>query len=396
MIWLRPGSQVLELLQLLTVAGEFSYKSLTLLGSEQVWQKKVFELTTTQEFRSEDNKRDYKAKLLLVSGKKDNKTIRLCCRAKNGAFEVMPELHPEAVNWYHRLFPTAFSGDLRNLERNHRVAEVLALIMTAGIEMRPYILPELSRLGLDEYGSPTIPRLTGYYSARYLKQLGIEKFHLTQGELDAGASHKNQFSRFVGTLFYPDGAYIAYNTRNTVMKWSGAGEHKTYLDLSGLIKVNTGREYQKSAILFGDNISKAMETVEGTYNPKSPEFALSELYHSLHFVPLNQEGIRLLNLLILPDWDEKLLSALFDSEDRSQDVSHIEYDAYSDGIYSYSFVDCDLARFQKFKSAIKDETAKFRVVCLPWQEAYVRETLKDRVSLKVVTMDAIEKEVKIK
>lgn len=393
MILLRPGSQVLQLLQLLTVAGEYSYKSLALLGSEKVWQRRVFELTTLQEFNSEINKKEYNAKLLLVSGKKENKTIRLCCRANKGAFEVMPELHPEAVNWYQRLFPTTFSGDSRNLERNHRVGEVLALCMVAGIEMRPYMLPELYRLGLNNYGYPTIPGLIGYYTARYLKQLGMEKLHKNQTQLDTEELHKNQFSRFVGVLFYPDGAYVAYNTRNAVMKWGGNGEHKTYLDLSGIIKVNTGKEFNRSAIIFGDSIDTAVSTVEESYRPKCVEFAISEMYHYVHFVPLNHDGIRLLKLLITPDWKEKLLSVLFDPDARPNDFGRMEYDACSDGKYYYSFVDCDIRRFRKFISAMKAETAPFEVICLPWQEAFVRKTLKNKVSLKVFTMDEIENEL---
>ena len=42
------------------------------------------------------------------------------------------------------------------------------------------------------------------------------------------------FTRIVGTVFYPGGAYAVYNTRDAVMKWKDRGEFRVAQHLTEL------------------------------------------------------------------------------------------------------------------------------------------------------------------
>ncbi len=52
MVHFRPGSQVWQLITLLSFVGEFPFKSLSLLGSERVYKALISRLTTLQTIRN--------------------------------------------------------------------------------------------------------------------------------------------------------------------------------------------------------------------------------------------------------------------------------------------------------------------------------------------------------
>ncbi len=151
----------------------------------------------------------YTSKLMTVSGKRANRTIRL----HRGALPVLNAIHPNALEYYLNSFQNhRFTGDAFHIWRNHRVSESLAICLSAGIEIRPYTLPELQ---LDEFRR-TVPGFPSFYIARDFKKLDVEEFN------------KTMYTRIVVAVFYPGGVYAVYNTRGAVMKWSGMRFDKIY------------------------------------------------------------------------------------------------------------------------------------------------------------------------
>jgi len=371
MITVRPGSHTHRLLQLLSTAGEIPASALSLLGSERVLSALVHKLESAQDIRFDKDGLVYHARLIQVSGKKGARTIRLY---KKG-LPVLDGLYPGLLDWYMAAFRNhVFSNDLFHIERNHRVAESLAMCMAAGIETRPYVLPTLKKTCIDLI----IPNSPSFYIARDLKRTGT------------GESNKTAFTRVTGALFYPGGVYPVYNTRDSVMKWSGLGEIKTLGDLLELARMNAGLGEVSTALLFGQNADVALNTILESDKSRRPELRFDKIYNQVYFAPLNQYGIRLLKMLVTPDWNERLLSALFDSNQRSYNRGSMEYDAMVNGRMILSHLDGDIARLIRFREALQTQIRPADVLCYPWQTGFLKSYLDGLAGIRELEMDTVE------
>jgi len=374
MLTLRPGSHVHRLMLVLSAAGEFPARSLHLLGNERSFEQLIYRLTSVQQIRSESGEDLGSYKLITVSGRKDKRTIRLY----RGALPLLQSLHPAALDSYldisggHR-----FSGNDAHVLRNHRVAETLAMCLSAGIEFRPYALPPLQKQAIRQ----VVPDYACFYAARTVKKLD-----------DAGLS-KTSFTRLTGALFCPGSCYAVYNTRGSVMKWSGMGEFKTVSHLTELARMNAGLPLTDHALLLGERMDIALQTLLESDKTKRMEMRFDRIYPHIHFVPLGQVGIRLLKLLTHPDRDERILSALFPSEWRRPSPGVMEYDAQREGTFILSHLDSDIARLIRLRQALEYSQVPFEIICFPWQSSFLREYLGKRVQLREIDPHALESEL---
>ena len=371
MITLRPGSHAYRLLLLLSAAGEFPTRSLHLLGSVRTLGALVHRLEQTQRFRTEDGTDLGCCRMLSVSGKRDKRTIRLY---KN-ALPLLQALHPAALEQYLTLSGGhRFSGSDAHIQRNHRVAETLAVCLEAGIEFRPYILPALQKQRIAQI----VPASPAFYFARSLKRL------------DSTEMNKTIFTRLTGALFAYETCWAVYNTRGAVMKWSGMGEFKTAQHLAELARMNAGLPRADHALLLGESMDVALRTMEESDKSRRMELRFDRIYPHVHFVPLNPQGIRLLKILTRSDWNEQILSAVFPPEWRAIGPGILEHDAQREGTFILSYLDGDLARLLRLRQALEHSDAPCEVVCFPWQTGFVRAYLGDRVTLREIDMDALE------
>ncbi|MDR3314321.1 MAG: hypothetical protein LBS96_07695 [Oscillospiraceae bacterium] len=374
MVNVRAGNYVYQLLQLLALAGEFPAASLCLLGNERVIKALVHRLESVQEMRFSTGGQVYVTKLLQVSGQRERRTVHL----HRSTLPLLQELHSEASAYYLDTFQGhKFSGSEYHITRNHRVAEAIAVAMMAGLEFRPYVLPKLQNSAILH----TVPTKPSFYIARDFK------------ETESDGMNKTMFTRIVGAVFYTGGCYAVYNTRGAVMKWAGMGEFKAMHYLSELARRNAGLSDVNSALLLGNNPDVALQTIlESDKNRRALRF--DGVYQHVHFLPLNPDGIRLLKLLTLPNWNEKIRAALFSPEMRPQGFGFMEYDAVANGTFILSHLDGDLARLIRFREALPTQVNKhFEVVCFPWQQEYLHAYLGDSVKLRLIEMEALEHEI---
>lgn len=371
MITIRPGSRVHRLLFLLSIAGEFPVKSLHLLGNGRDLTRFTRRLERVQDFCSDRHGTIYTTKLITISGKRNSRNIRLY----KGALPILNELHPDALRYYLNSFGThSFSGSAYHIQRNHRVSEALAMSMMAGMETRPYILPKLQKTKIDHI----VPSYPAFYIARDFKKIDPDEFN------------KTMFTRIAGAVFYPGGVHAVYNTRSAAMKWSGMGEYKALQNLLEITRMNAGISEVNSAMLLGNNPGVALETLNQSDKSRRIELRFNHIYPHLHFIPLDANGIRLMKILTLPDWNERILSALFPIEMRPKGHRTMEYDAFWDGAYIFSHLDSDIARLIRFRQGLLGQTEKFEVLCFPWQRDFLREYLGQQILLKQIEMEALE------
>ena len=380
MITVRLGSHMYSLLRLLSIAGEFPSKSTGIFGDTRTIKAMIHKSEAAQKIRL-SNGDILETKLFQLSGKWHSRTIRLY---KN-ALPVLNEVHSDALDYYLSVFPdNRFSGNQLNIQRNHRVGEAIAMCMMAGIETAPYMLPELQK----ETIRSVVPKKTSYYVSRNIK-------NISETEMN-----KTMFTRVVGLLFYPGGSYAVYNTRNAVMKWSGLGERKAKLELSEIVRMNAGPYDVTSALLFGTDENIALQTVIESDANRKKQFRskgdrFDEIYQSVHFVPLDQNGIDMLKILTLPDWHEKLMSVLFPSDIRLKGYSSFEYDASRDNKYYYSHLDGDIARLMRFHGAYMMYKFTCEALCFPWQAQFLQGYFGESVKLIQINMQRTLNALKI-
>lgn len=371
MITLRPGSHAYRLLLLLSAAVEFPTRSLHLLGSARSLETLVHRLEQPQHFRTEDGMGLGCCRMICVSGKRGERTMRLY----KSALPLLQVLHPAALEQYLTLSGGhRFSGSDAHIQRNHRVAETLAVCMEAGIEFRTYILPALQKQRIAQI----VPASPAFYIARSLKRL------------DSTEMNKTIFTRLTGALFAPGTCWAVYNTRRAVMKWSGMGEFKTAQHLMELARMNAGLPRADHALLLGEDMDVTLRTLAEADKRQHMELRFDRIYPHIHFIPLNRQGIRLLKILTLPDWNEQILSAVFPPEWRTSSPGILEHDAQRDGTFILSHLDGDMARLMRLRQALEHSNAPCEIVCFPWQSGFVRAYLGARVTLREIDMDALE------
>lgn len=229
MQYFRPGSQLWQLITMLSIVGEYPIRSLYLLGNERAYKALVHKLTTPETFRIPQTETEMTTRLLTVTGKGNSRSVRFY----KGALPILDWLHPDAYRYYMDAFwEHKFPGNAAHRDRNHRVAEAAAMCMRSGVECRPYMLPILQNRTITK----RIPDAPCFYLAKELKKLG-------EAEMN-----KTMFTRMVGTAYLGQRPYAVYNTRSAVMKWSGKGEFKTLHSVIEISRLNAGTDAMPAAI----------------------------------------------------------------------------------------------------------------------------------------------------
>lgn len=370
---LRPDTLVQNVLQILAVTGEFPWSSLYLLGNPPTVQKMVSRLSQPVLFRNPHTEEEVRTKLFVTNGTGREKSLRLY----KGALPLLHWLHPGAYEYYMESFWNHhFPGDAAHRDRNHRVAEAVALCANAGVEVLPYDLPRLQQ---DEIRKVT-PDFPALYLARDIKKAF------------PGEEKKTLFTRAVGALFYPGGCYAVHNTRDAAMKWKGMGEFKALHSLTEIARLNGGVTHLDGELLFGKSYETALETLNFS-DPRHPELRFDSIYPHIHFLPLDDFGARLLGILTLPDWQERLLDLLFEPSTRTYGRGTMEYDAQVGAVKVLSHLDGDLARLLRFREGLWSHEGKFEVVCFPQQAEFVRDFLGTRVGIREIPLEVVDKEL---
>ena len=371
MTTISPNSHVYTLLTMLCYVGEYPLRSLHLLGSKEVWRKLILKHSQSQEYRISNNSNRTTCRLLIVTGKGKNKSVRI----SKAGLDLFQQVNPEAVDYFtNNYFRHNHAGEANRIDRFHRVAEAVAMIQLAGFETCPFTLPILQMYSIDK----VVPDEPSFYISKELKYFGSDNIN------------KISFSRITGALFYPGGCYAVYNSRDYLMVWRGHGESKVRDHLTKVARMNAEIDGVDSAILFGSDYQIADVTLQSLSDYRKVENRFDSIYDCLHFIPLDSFGVRLLKILTIPDWKEKLLDILFDPEDLAVDTGNFEYDAFEEGRYVISFLDSDIIRLNRFAGSITGVEERSSVICFPEQAAFVRRLVGPKVEITTVTLEMVE------
>ena len=372
MIFLQKTAHAHTLMTLLAYTGEFPVKSVSLLGSERVWKALIHKMTQAQEVKLLEIGESIHCQLVTVSGKGRTKTVRM----HKSALPVLEKMDPKAYRYYMDHFQKHhFSGDPAHIDRDHRVAEAVAMCWKASVDIAPAVITKLR--------APTVQKIRVSDPVLYLSR---ELKDYWGGEM-----HKTMYTRIVGLLLYPGNCYGIYNTRDALMKWNGIGEEKIRYYLSYALDLDTPDGKLRSAILFGADYGTALCSLEAA----TIQARFDKVYEHIHFVPMNEMGIKMLRTLTTADWREQQIEMLYGAENRVTGYQSFEYDAMVDGMYCFSHLDGDLCRLMRLRRVLTSRPdLKVEITCYPEQEAMIKEYMdrfrgKKRITIRTIGIDQV-------
>ena len=370
MIILKPGSHALRLVMLLLNTGEFPFNSLDLLGDRRTIMHAVNRMGKAHDVMDQDGQFLYHGRLISVSGKSTLKTIRL-----NAYFLAkLKSIHPDEYRYYMETFDKHhFRGYTSSIERNHRIAEALYMLLRSGLCTLPDRQPSLQMRDIIElpFHKPA------FYHSRILKVIG-------KNDLE-----KNQFTRFIGAVFYSTGCYVVYNTRDTDMNWCGRGESKTLQTISRISSKNSATKKLGSALLYGRDYSVALRTMVDLDTDPRESIHFSEDYKKIHYLPMEWFGVKVFQLMIMPNWEHKLLELIFDESQIRREAGVFPYDGKIGDSYVLSFLDCDLVKLYRFYDFVRKSDYQWRVFCFEEQEDFIRAYMGEDIELKLMNLDEV-------
>ncbi len=376
MIYIRDGTHVYILLMLLACVGEYPMQSVYLLGNNRVWKRRIKELQDIQDFCLPDGGKLVRFQMLTVSGKGKEKTMRL----HKSALPILKKLNPCAYDYYMANFDAHhFSGAITHVSRNHRLAETVAMCMAAGIAVLPWKTFDLRDQNVRDR---RVDRPCCYLSRE------LKSFY--ENEMK-----KTEFTRLAAAIVYPFGVYAVYNTRDEAMLWRGRGEEKAQILLSSVFRDGGYRFEVQSAVLFGKDFRAAAKTLEDAFSRRFLNERLDKVYQHLHFIPMNENGMKMLEIITLDDWQNKLGKSLYGYGMIGANSSGIEYDANVEGVFHYCHLDGDLCRLIRFRSTLRKwPEQRFVLDCYREQIPYLREYLgdywsKENLRVRVIKLESI-------
>ena len=369
MLQIKRGSPAYKIIMLLLITGEFPFRSLGLLGNERWFKETAVRMTQFQDVRMMESGKCYRCKLITISGKSNLRTIRLC----RSSFELITEEMSELLsNYMVDTYGHRFHGQERITERNHRIGEASLMCMRSGIECRNHLLPQLQKQEriLLSFSNPA------FYSSKTIKRLGVEEMN------------KSKYIRMVGAIFSQAGLYEIYNSRSDVMEWYGQGEDKSILIMEDLCRYNFPISESHRAIIFGNGYDVAFRTLQ-RFAAGDKYVQLDLLgYQSMHFIPMDESGTKLLQIMMLKNWDQKLLRLIFENR-YMPEVKEFKYDARINDVYVLSFFDSDIIKLASFYKTVEQEKYKWEVACFDSQLPFLRKYLGDQAVIRVFPLDQI-------
>lgn len=385
-MYFKETKRVYHLVSLLCVVGEFPLDSLSLLGDERCYKRLIKDMTAKQEYINGSLGEKFSCTALSVSGKGE-KTIRL----KKAALPLM-EWVGGASYWEEQWQQNHWSGRESAIKRNHRVAEVVAMMMKAGVEYRPWKLPMLQ----TAEKKPTTVEECSFYTAKTFKQ----KYETSARQIS--------FTRFTGAMVSPDESVFVYNTKDGVMKWGGAGEAKARSNVRMFTSMNTHSNEIRKMILLGKDFETVMATIHQTEIDEAAEMkknrkkafayknSITSLFRGVHYVPLNEFGVKQLQVLSFPNCRERLLEMIYSDDELSHGQGNFVYDAYRLDRYILCFLDGDVARLESFRQAIEfhrkqKKNFDYAVLCYPEQVEELQNYLGPEINYQTLPVDKVLK-----
>ena len=154
--------------------------------------------------------------------------------------------------------------------------------------------------------------------------------------------------------------------------------------------MNAGSARADHAILLGEHMDLALQTLLESDKSRRMELRFDRIYPHVHFIPMTEQGTRLLRILTLSDWHEQVLAAVFPERMRVRMPGVMEYDAQDGNTLILSHLDGDIARLVRVRQALEHSDAPYEILCYPWQSQFVDRYIGGRAQLREIGLPDLE------
>ncbi len=329
-IHLNANCQTFEILKAVAIVGEFPLHRLGMLGNRRMYRATVARMTEEQAYLNDYTKETVTARVLTIVGKGKRRGIRLL----KGAETLLK--WTKLYEYYDTIFgQNNFSGGEKHRDRNFKIAETLAMCRGAGFAYNPAHLPDLS-----EY-SQTLPvefqEQPCFYTARAIK--GDKDYEMKE----------TVFTRATGVFFFNGQFTTLYNIGDDMAKLWENSEAKMKENLFIINRKNGGRFLEKSpaCIMLTKNEMHVVNTLRYIYNKRAnkyKDYTQSSFYRHVYAIPLSSDGMRILRLFHLGNWQEILARKICPKERGWLTVDN-RFVFDNGKTFYYNFLDCDVASF---------------------------------------------------
>ena len=368
MLKISKGSNAYKLLETIAVCGDYPVSKLGLLGNAQAFRNVLNKMSVVQDYENtETTEKVFGIKVLTVIGKQKHRTVRL-----------LPSV-TRIVKWVSDnadISPFLKQcGSKRYIGRRHRVAVGAVMFRNAGIEYRPYMLPNLQNDKIKQ----VIPETPCFYMSDALKSVGDKDVNILR------------YSRITGMFYNGEEGYAVYNALDESMLWFRFEELKARENMSSLSRFNGISEPVSKAILFGNSYEVALKMLNGYEKRGKKRFEIDGVYKKVYFIPVNEFGYMVLKYFAVPGAEEMIIAGLF-PDDCHTDI-YSRYDHICGPERTISFLTGDVARLKWFKEQMSytvNADKKFRIICFREQVDFVKSYLNGKAEIKTAKTEDVE------
>ena len=352
----KENSPSYHIMTLICMCGECSEKALSILIPHDGNRNKLITSLVTK-------------KLITRYQKKDLLGFRLTGKSK----KMILQTEPERFGFF---LENGADYSMRRASisyriRQHRISETLAMMERAGIEIYRNNKNNIFEIDLEQ-----TEKIVS--SAFYLSKEVKTQQSLTQKIIN---------SKMTGLWLAEDTAWLCYqSTKESLWPFTNI-EHRTETLIRSILQTAGLNISQSNALLFGDTMEQAKIHLE---NGLMRKYILDSHFDRFCFVPMDENGIMLLQLLNNKDLYDYLLSVL--AEDLYQDInSYVTQDGFdSDGLPNLICIDCDLKRIITFNTQLYHSRKSGIIICFDFQRNAIKEYCVDNISFLVVDSDKIK------
>lgn len=196
-------------------------------------------------------------------------------------------------------------------------------------------------------------------------------------------------SRACGVLLSGNSAYVVYNTMEQRMKWAKKMERSMRTWTEKLL-LNMGSLYAADALIFGENTGFLCELLESDGGIRKNLFQVDDIYEHYYYVPMRDEAVVQLWLLVDAAKRERLKQFLGGILSGKRDKEYAIYDGYDrHGNPVYFCHELEMRNLLRVKQEIAWKQEGM-VVCLDYQKAALRAYFGEKIEIQAVITERLE------
>lgn len=224
-----------------------------------------------------------------------------------------------------------------------------------------------------------------YYTSRQAKGIYEDKL---QADLDQ--NKKVQTTRINGVAIGGNESYSIYNIGRYISDYSESGENKA-LAYFNRILINTRRPAISGAIL----IAEKLDIYKSYIYPKNRKqeknlLGITGVYDNLYALAADRESQKILKMMKIPDWQQKIYEEVLTEEQRNKRSHLIDCDGYEESTNQHIFVFCipDIKRLKMFlaRASIDRQKSKYLILCFDYQYEFVKYVAEGISSIKTTKL----------